>query len=152
MHNIGRIGWPQPPGIVLIDRTTSTQYLIGHNSAGTDLSLITPVPSLWNGVPKDYHILPSAIGDLRVYVDNGFLRYELATSDEIQDGPLYTLNYAARRATCHITADSVSVFGDPLTLVCFTVGNVTPDPSETVGSIYMNYVYVGDVYAAEVYE
>jgi hypothetical protein len=152
-HDLGKMGWPLPRGIVLADRSTGTPTLIGHNTAGTELLLLPNPEPLWRGEVRDYHLLDSPLGKLLVYIDNGALSYELAPTHlaNTNSEPLYTLNLASRKATCEITAANVEALGDPLTLSCIVIGQVQViidgvGPGPTSSLVYVVGVYETGVY------
>lgn len=124
-HPIDRQGyrWPVPRGHVFQDRTTGTLYLLSHDTA-TDLpTLVTPVPRQVFAVPEE-PVLPAPAGNVRLFVSNGILRYELYTAPTlggigrrtVANDPVFTLNLSTRRTTYRLTADQVRRFGDPLCL------------------------------------
>ena len=149
-HDLGKMGWPLPRGIVLRDRTTGVPTLIGHNAAGDALQLIPNPSQVWRGEIRDYHLLDAPLGKLRVFVENEALGYELAPPHlaHTYSEPLYTLNLGARKATCEITANGVETLGDPLTLSCIVIGrvSVSPDTPTSQGLVYVVGVYETGVY------
>lgn len=149
-HDLGKMGWPLPRGVVLVDRTTGVPTLIGHNTEGEALQFIPNPSQVWRGEVREYHLLESPIGKLLVYISGGALGYELAPEHltHTYHEPLYTLNLGSRKATCEITADNVEALGDPLTLSCIVIGRVSviTDTPTARGLVYVVGVYETGVY------
>lgn len=81
-HDMGRIRIPPlPPIIVMVDRSTGTQYALSHNEAVTSVVLSTDLP----GNRKDYQLYGAQEGPyveplVRLYVDSGTLNAEIVTA------------------------------------------------------------------------
>lgn len=101
--SFGPVGWPNPNALILRDRATGTDYLLSHDSADDEIVLLTPVPRLVQGLPREPLIWTPA-GNRRLYVENGTLFAEYAPSflQNILHGPVFTLNLSDKRTTYEI--------------------------------------------------